>query len=132
MVYIENFYQKRVAGLDLKSSEDKIVESFENYLRVKFLDFKNDSQIDKKLKSYKKDLNEQLKTKVNDLKNMMLDQEKFNSLISELISNMSLDESLEEEEKRNDENNNDGNNNIDTDHNSNKCTALQTPAVKKR
>ncbi len=104
---IENFYQKRVAGLDLKSSEDKIVESFENYLRVKFLDFKNDSQIDKKLKSYKKDLNEQLKTKVNDLKNMMLDQEKFNSLISELISNMSLDESLEEEEKRNDENNND-------------------------
>ena len=54
---IEIFYQKRISGLNLKSSEDKIVESFENYLRVKFLDFKNESQIDKKLKSYKKDLN---------------------------------------------------------------------------
>ena len=52
---IEKFYQERLSGLDLKSSEDKIVESFENYLRTKFLDFKNDSQIDKKLKLYKKD-----------------------------------------------------------------------------
>ena len=36
---IENFYQERISSLDLKSSEDKIVESFENYLRIKFLDF---------------------------------------------------------------------------------------------
>ena len=36
---IEKFYLNRMSGLDLKSSEDKIVESFENYLRVKFLDF---------------------------------------------------------------------------------------------
>ena len=42
----------------MKSSEDKIIESFENYLRTKFLNFENNSQIDKKLKSYKKDLNE--------------------------------------------------------------------------
>ena len=48
---IEKFYQERISGLDLKSSEDKIVESFENYLRTKFLDFENDTQIDKKLKS---------------------------------------------------------------------------------
>ena len=52
---IETFYQERISGLDLKSSEDKIVESFENYLRTKFLNFENNSQIDKKLKSYKKD-----------------------------------------------------------------------------
>ena len=45
---IEKFYKKRVSGLDLKSSEDKIVESFENYMRVKFLDFKNESKIEKK------------------------------------------------------------------------------------
>ena len=48
---IEKFYLNRLSGLDLKSSEDKIVESFENYLRVKFLDFKNEGKIDKKLKS---------------------------------------------------------------------------------
>jgi hypothetical protein len=32
--------------------------------------------------------------------NFTLDQEKFNSLISELISNMNLDENLDEEEKK--------------------------------
>ena len=61
---IEKFYQKRISGLDLKSSEDKIIRVFENYLRVKFLDFKNENQLDKKLKSYKKDLNDQFKNQI--------------------------------------------------------------------
>jgi cobaltochelatase CobT len=104
---IETFYQERVTGLDLKSSEDKIVESFENYLRTKFLDFENNSQIDKKLKSYKKDLNEKFKDKIGQLNELTLDQEKFNSLISELIAGMNLDENLDEEEKKDDEQNND-------------------------
>ena len=100
---IEKFYQERISGLDLKSSEDKIIESFENYLRTKFLDFKNDNQIDKKLKSYKKDLNEKFKDKITQLNEATLDQEKFNSLISDLISNMNLDENLDEEEKKNED-----------------------------
>ncbi len=104
---IETFYQERINGLDLKSSEDKIIESFENYLRTKFLDFENNSQIDKKLKSYKKDLNEKFKDKIGQLNEFTLDQEKFNSLISELIANMNLDENLDEEEKKDDEKNND-------------------------
>ena len=101
---IETFYNERITNLDLKSSEDKIVESFENYLRVKFLDFKNNIQIDKKLKSYKKDLNNQFSHKIKDLKDFTLNQEKFNSLISKLISNLSLDETVDEEEKKDDEN----------------------------
>jgi cobaltochelatase CobT len=105
---IEKFYQERISGLDLKNSEDRIIESFENYLRTKFLDFKNDNQIDKKLKSYKKDLNEKFKGKIAQLNEATLDQKKYNSLISELISNMNLDENLEEkEEKDEDKNNND-------------------------
>ena len=104
---IEKFYQDRISGLDLKSSEDKIVESFENYLRTEFLNFKNNNQIDKKLKSYKKDLNEQFKDKINQLNEATLDQKKFNSLISELISNMNLDENLDEEEKKEEDKNND-------------------------
>ena len=103
---IEKFYYKRISELDLKSSEDKIIESFENFLRVKFLDFKNESQIDRKLKSYKKDLNDKFKDKIDQLNDFMLDQEKFNSLISKLIENMNLDENLDEEEKKNDEQNN--------------------------
>ena len=58
---IEKFYQERINSLDFKSSEDKIVESFENYLRVKFLDTKNTKDLDKKLKTYKKDLEEKFK-----------------------------------------------------------------------
>ena len=104
---IENFYQERISSLDLKSSEDKIVESFENYLRTKFLDFENNTQIDKKLKSYKKDLNEKFKGKISQLNECALDQEKFNSLISKLITNMNLDENLDEEEKKDDDKNND-------------------------
>ena len=103
---IEGFYQKRISSLDLKSSEDKIVESFENYLRVKFLEFKNENQIDKKLRSYKKDLNDNFKNKISELKDSFLDQEKFNSLISQLISNMSLDENIDDEEKKDDDNRN--------------------------
>ncbi len=104
---IEKYYNKRVSELDLKSSEDKIVESFENYFREKILDFKNDLKIDKKIKTYKKDLNDQLKNKILELKSSTLDQEKFNSLISKLISNMSLDESFDDEEKRDEHNDKD-------------------------
>ena len=104
---IEKFYLNRISGLDLKSSEDKIVESFENYLRVKFLDFKNEGKIDKKFKSYVKDLNNQFKDRMAELKELTLDQEKFNSLVSKLISSMSLDEDIENEEKKNEENNKD-------------------------
>ena len=102
---IEKLYKKRVSELDLKNSEDKIIESFENYLRIKFLDFENKNKIDKKLKTYKKDLNDKFKNKISELKECTLDQEKFNSLISKLISDMSLDEMIDEEEKKDEKNN---------------------------
>ena len=101
---IEKFYYKRISELDLKNSEDKIIESFENYLRIKFLDFENENRIDKKLKTYKKDLNDKFKNKISELKECTLDQEKFNSLISKLISDMSLDEIIDEEEKKDEKN----------------------------
>ena len=101
---IEKFYNKRISELDLKSSEDKIIESFENYLRIKFLDFENENGVDKKLKTYKKDLNDKFKNKISELKECTLDQEKFNSLISKLISDMSLDEIIDEEEKKDEKN----------------------------
>ena len=103
---IEKFYQKRVSELDLKNSEDRIIESFENYLRVKFLDLQNTNDIEKKFKSYKKDLNDKFKNKISELKELTLDQEKFNFLISEIITNMGLDENIDNYEKRDDENDN--------------------------
>ena len=103
---IENFYHKRISNLDLKNSEEKMIESFENYLRVKFLEFENENKIDKKFKSFKKEFNEQFKDKITDLKDITFDQEKFNSLISQLISDMSLDDNLEEEKTDKDDKDN--------------------------
>jgi len=104
---IEKYYQKRIHSLDLKSSEERIVESFENYLRIKFLNSNNSKYLDKKLKTYKKDLDEKFKDKINQLNNLFGDQARFNSVISELISNMSLDEEIEDEDKDKSEENKD-------------------------
>ncbi len=100
---IEKYYKERTNSLDLKNSEDKIIESFENYLRVKFLESKTSKEFEKKLKTYQKDLNEKFKEKIKQLENLTYDQAKYNSIISNLISNMNLDEDLEKDEK-NDEN----------------------------
>ena len=101
---IEKFYQERVNSLDLKSSEDKIIESFENYLRVKLFNIKNSNELEKKLKTYNKDLDIKFKENIEKLNNFTLDQVKFNSLVSDLISKMSLDENLNEEEKTEEDN----------------------------
>ena len=94
---IEKYYQERINSLDLKNSEDMIIESFENYLRIKFFESKNSKELEKKLKTYKKDLNEKFKGKIKQLSNLTHDQAEYNSLISDLISNMNLDENHEEE-----------------------------------
>ncbi len=96
---IEKYYQERTNSLDLKNSEDKIIESFENYLRVKLFDSKNSKELEKKLKSYQKNLNEKFKGKIKQLGNLTHDQDQYNSIISDLISNLSLDENFENEEK---------------------------------
>ncbi len=96
---IEKYYQERTNSLDLKNSEDKIIESFENYLRVKLFESKNSKELEKKLKSYQKNLNEKFKGKIKQLSNLTHDQDQYNSIISDLISNLSLDENFENEEK---------------------------------
>ncbi len=96
---IEIYYQERINSLDLKNSEDKIVESFENYLRVKFLDSNNNKEFEKKLKTYQKDFDEKFKKKIKQLGDSTYDQAQYNSIISSLIADMNLDESFEEKEK---------------------------------
>ncbi len=96
---IEKYYQERVSALDLKNSEEKIIESFENYLRTKFFKSKNSSELEKKFKTFQKDLNEKFKEKIKQLDNLTHDQERYNSIISNLIANMNLDEIVEDKEK---------------------------------
>ena len=103
---LNKYYQERVNSLDLKSSEDKIVESFENYLRCELLEIKNTKELEKKLKSFKKDLNAKFKNNIKKLNEFTNNQSEYNSIISDLINNMSLDENLEEEDKNEEENKN--------------------------
>jgi len=104
---IEKFYQERVNSLDLKSSEDKIIESFENYLRINFFNSKNNNNLDKKLKTFKKDLDQKFKDKIRELNDLTRDQADFNKLVSNLITDMSFDENLEEEKEKEEGNNKD-------------------------
>ena len=113
---IEKYYQERINSLDLKSSEDKIIESFENYLRNKFFDTNNNKEIEKKLKVYKKDLDKKFKDKIKQLSALTHDQAKYNLLISELISKMSLDENFEEKEKDTENKDENNKNQKDQDH----------------
>mgnify|MGYP001455329903 CR=1 FL=1 len=103
---LNKYYQERVNSLDLKSSEDKIVESFENYLRCELLEIKNTKELEKKLKSFKKDLNAKFKNNIKKLNEFTNNQSEYNSIISDLITNMSLDENLEEDDKNEEENKN--------------------------
>ena len=102
---IENYYKERINSLDLKSSEIKIVESFENYLRENLLNVKNTKELENKLKTYKNDLKKKFKGKIEALKKITSDQKQFNSIISGLISNMNLDENLDNQENKEEKNN---------------------------
>ncbi len=101
---ISAYYKERVNSLDIKSHEDKIVESFENYLRIKFFNSKNSKELEKKLKNYKKTLEDKFKYKMNELNNSYKDQANYNSIISTLISEMNIDENIENEDKKDSEN----------------------------
>ena len=60
------------------------------------------NSVEKKFKTYKNDLSNKFQDKIKDLNNLTFNQEKFNSLVSKIISDMSLDESIDEEKKRDD------------------------------
>ncbi len=100
---INKYYQKRVSSLDLKSSEDKIFESFENYMRCKLLETKNSKELEKKFKSFKKDIDTKFKNKIETLSKFAYDQAQYNSIVSDLINKMSLDENHEQEDKNEEE-----------------------------
>ncbi len=108
---IHNYYYERLKNLDLKKNENKFAEAFENYLRVKILDSKSDKESEKGFKSYKKSLENNFKKKISSLKNSLNDQVKFNSMISEIISQMDILEDIENEKKKEEDKNQSGNDN---------------------
>tara|TARA_B100000767_G_scaffold273836_1_gene305130 strand:+ start:3430 stop:5244 length:1815 start_codon:yes stop_codon:yes gene_type:complete len=92
---IHNYYNERLNSLDLNKNENKVIESFENYLRVNILDLKNNKSNEKKFKETKKDFELKLKNKIFSIKDSLENQLKFNSIISEFIDEMDVDEGFE-------------------------------------
>ena len=120
---INKNYSERLKNLDLNKSEDKFLEAFENYLRVNILDLKNDKLLEKKFKTAKKQIDLKLKSKLLSLNSELKNQSKFNLLISDLISQMDIDENLNNQETDQKENEEKG---LDNKPNENQNKTVET------
>jgi len=88
-------YLKKINGLELKNSENKFIEAFENYLRVNLFGLKNEKIIEKEFKTYKKEFDLKLKGKLNFLKESLNDQLEFSSLIVEMLNELNIEENVD-------------------------------------
>ena len=92
---INSYYGERLNNLDLKKNENKILEAFENYLRVNILGLKNNKNTEKEFKSLKKTFDVSFKKKLLKINESLKNQVKFNALISEIISEMDIEEGFD-------------------------------------
>ena len=88
-----------------KNKDYEFVDAFENYLRNNIFKLSNDKELENKYKKYKKKIETKLKSKLDTLAGSILNQKKFNSLISNIISQMQIDENIESEKKDDDQKN---------------------------
>ena len=79
-----------------ENNDYEFVDAFENYLRNKIFKLNNEKELENK---YKKNLDTKLKNKLDLLNNSILDQKRFNSLISSIISEMQIDKNKKTDEK---------------------------------
>ena len=90
---------------DPKDDVYEFVDAFEDYLRGKIFKLSNNSETENKYKKYKKKLDDKLRNQLDSLNESIFDQKKFNSLISKIIFQMRIDESIESQEKNSDQKN---------------------------
>ncbi len=93
---IDEFYNEKLEKTNFEKNENKYVDAFENYLRSNIFNYKNN----KNYKSFKKEFDEKLKKSLKPLNSLVEDQLKFNSMISELISEMEIEEDANDERKK--------------------------------
>jgi len=90
-----------------KDNDYEFVDAFECYLRSEILKLTGNKETESKYKKYKNKLDAKLKNKLDLLNNSVFDQRKFNSLISEIIFKMQIDENIESEIKEDNQKNED-------------------------
>ena len=82
-----------------KNSNYEFLDAFEYYLRSNISKFYKNKDSENKYKKYKKKLDARLKDKLEMLNNSLLDQKKFNALISKIISQLKIDENIDSDQK---------------------------------
>ena len=97
---------KNKSKIEYKNDNDEFLDAFEYYLRSNILKSNKIKNSENKYKRYKKKLDSKLKEKLELLNNSMLDQKKFNFLISNIISQFKLDEIMESEQNEDNQKNN--------------------------
>ena len=94
--------------IDYKNNDYEFLDAFEYYLRSNILNTNKNIDSENKYKKYKKKLDSKLKDNLNLLGRSLLDQKKFNSLISKIILQFKIDEKTKSEKNEdnqiNDEN----------------------------
>ena len=101
---LDYFYtNKSKKKVEDKNKDYEFINAFVYYLRTNISKFNTDKESENKYKKYKKQLDAQLKDKIGALSNSLLDQRKFNALISKIISQLKIDESIDSEQKENDQ-----------------------------
>ncbi|MDB9760771.1 cobalamin biosynthesis protein CobT [Pelagibacteraceae bacterium] len=102
---------------EYKNNDYEFVNAFENYLRSKIFKLDKDKKIENNYKKYKKKLDAKFNNKLALLSDSIFDQKKFNSLISEIISQIQVNENINSEKKDNDQKNTDSLENKSNDQN---------------
>ena len=91
---------KNKTKVEYKNNDYEFLDAFEYYLRSNIFKSTKNKELENKYKKYKKKLDTKLKDKLNLLNDSLLDQKKFNSLISKIISQFKIDENEESEQNQ--------------------------------
>jgi len=115
---LNQFYEvRRRKKNDNKIDDYEFLDAFEYYLRSNVSKFDRNKNSDDRYKKYKKKFDFILKDKLETLNNSLLDQQKFNALISQLILQLKIDKNNDPDQKEKDEKNSDNLENTTKDEN---------------
>ena len=89
--------------IEYKNTDYEFLDAFEYYLRSGILDSNINKYSENKHKKFKKKLDSKLKDKIYLLNRSVLDQKKFNSLISKIISQFKIDKTPDSEQNEGDQ-----------------------------
>ena len=103
---LNQFYEiKRKEKIEYKDNNQEFIDAFEFYLRSNISKLNKNKGSENKYKKHKKKLDDKFKNKLDALKDTVLNQKKFNSLISKLISQIELDKNSDSREEEDNKNN---------------------------